>query len=183
MIRSAAILMLVAMPALAADKPAVAPQRDVDVTYQVAQPVAGGPPLTQRMRWSVSAGRLRVDPPTPGLYMIIDTRNRRMAMVKDADRAVLDLNTAAPGLPGATSDATFARAGTDQVAGLPCTNWRTTDAAHQPVLLCLTDDGVMLRASRGAQVLLEAIKVAYTSPDPAVFVPPDGYRHTNAGQP
>ena len=100
--RRAAILFAVfAGPALAADRPPTIPLHDVDVTYQMAQPQEGGPALHQRMRWSVSTNRLRVDPPSPGLYMIIDYTAKRMSVVKLADRAVLDMPTAAPGLPGA----------------------------------------------------------------------------------
>ena len=91
---------LTAKPVLAADRPPIIPLRDVDVTYQVAQPIEGGPALSQRMRWSVATGRLRVDPPSPGLYMIVDYTAKRMSVVKVADRAVLDVSTAAPGLPG-----------------------------------------------------------------------------------
>ena len=146
--RLALLASLLAAPALAADRPPTIPLRDVDVTYQVAQPVEGGPALSQRMRWSVAAGRLRVDPPTPGLFMIVDYPAKRMSVVKIADRAVLDLPTAAPGLPGAAAGAFAARDGA-VVAGLACANWQTTDAAGQDTLLCLTPDGVMLRASHG----------------------------------
>ena len=174
--RLALLASLLAAPALAADRPPTIPLRDVDVTYQVAQPVEGGPALSQRMRWSVAAGRLRVDPPTPGLFMIVDYPAKRMSVVKIADRAVLDLPTAAPGLPGAAAGAFAARDGA-VVAGLACANWQTTDAAGQDTLLCLTPDGVMLRASQGGQILLEASTVQYGPQDPAAFKAPEGYRH------
>jgi hypothetical protein len=169
-------------PAFAADRPPTMPQRDVDVTYQVAQPIEGGPALSQRMRWSVATGRLRVDPPSPGLYMIVDYTAKRMSVVKPADRAVLDLPTAAPGLPGAPAG-DYTRQDAAVVAGLPCTNWRTTDAGGHPTLLCLTADGVMLRASQGGQVLLQATTVSYGPQDPAAFVPPDGFRHVSGAAP
>ncbi len=163
--------------ALAQEKPPITPLRDVDITYSMAQPIQGGPPLTQRMRWSVTAGKLRVDPPSPGLYMIIDYRTKRLAVVKDSERAVLDMNASAPGLPGAASSASFTRGGADQVAGLACTNWQTTDASGRPTLICVTVDGVMLRASQDGHALLEAASVTFGAQDPAAFLPPDGYRH------
>jgi hypothetical protein len=175
--RAVAILLLLSCPALAQEKPAITPQRDVDITYTMAQPIQGGPPLSQRMRWSVALGKLRVDPPSPGLYMIVDYRAKRMAVVKDADHAVLDLNAAAPGLPGAPAGASFTRGSADQAAGLACTNWQTVDARGLPTLICVTADGVLLRASQGGHVLLEAASVHYGAQDPAAFTPPESYRH------
>ena len=167
---------LLAFSAHAADRPPTIPLRDVDVTYQVTQPVPGGPALSQRMRWLVASGRLRVDPPTPGLFMIVDYPANRMSVVKLADRAVLDVPTAGPGLPGAAAG-TFAVRDSGVVAGLACSNWQTTDAAGQDTLLCLTADGVMLRASQKGRILLEATAVSYGPQDPAAFKAPDGFRH------
>ena len=180
--RAAVLGVLLAAPAFAADHPPIMPQRDVDVTYQVAQPVPGGPALSQRMRWSVTTGRLRVDPPSPGLYMIIDYATKRMSVVKPADRAVLDVPTSAPGLPGAPAGA-YTRQDSAVVAGLPCTDWQTVDAGGQPTVLCLTTDGVMLRASQAGQVLLEATAVSYGPQDPAAFIAPEGFQHVSGPAP
>ena len=176
MIRTILLALAFAPGVLAAERPPITPQRDVDVTYAIGASQDGGPPLTQRMRWLVATSRLRVDPPTPGLYMIVDYRAKRMAVVKPADHAVLDVSTAGPGLPGAAAG-DYDRRGAGQVAGLACTEWQTTDAAGRQTLLCLTPDGVMLRASQGDQVLLEATSVSYGPQDPAAFQPPAGYRH------
>lgn len=181
MIRAVLLASLLASGVLAAEHPPITPQRDVDVTYAMAGP-QGTSSLTQRMRWSVATGRLRVDPPTDGLYMIVDYRTKRMAVVKPADHAVLDVSTAGPGLPGAAAG-DYDRRGVAQVAGLPCTEWQTTDAGGQGALLCLTADGVMLRASQGSRVLLEATQVSYGPQDPAAFVPPEGYRHVAGAVP
>jgi hypothetical protein len=178
----ALVCVLMAFPALAADHPPIIPLRDVDVTYQVAQPNEGGPALSQRMRWSVATGRLRVDPPSPGLYMIVDYTAKRMSVVKPANHAVLDVPTAAAGLPGAPAG-DYTRQDAAVVAGLPCTNWQTADAGGRPTVLCLTEDGVMLRASQGGQVLLQATTVSYGPQDPAAFVPPDGFRHMSGAPP
>lgn len=175
MARSALLALLLAGPALAQDKPAITPLRDVDVTYGMAQP--DGQPLSQRMRWSVATGRLRVDPPAQDLYMVVDYRTRRMMVVRPEDHAVLDMDAAGPGLPGAPSDGRYARQGAQTVAGLPCTEWQTLDSSGQAALLCLTGDGVMLRASRGGQTLVEATSVRYAPQDPAAFDPPAGFRH------
>ncbi len=177
-----ALMLLLATPAAAQDKPATIPTRDVDVTYRMVQPVAGGPPLMQRMRWSVAAGKLRVDPPSPSLYMIVDYKAHRMEVVRPADHAVLDLDAAGPGLP-ASPAGRFTRLGGDTVAGQGCTNWETTDSAGKTVSVCITAEGVMLRASQGANVLLEATTVSFASQDPAAFQPPDGFRHIKQGDP
>lgn len=176
--RLALSALLLATPALAADRPPTIPQRDVDVVYQVAQPAQGGPVLTQRMRWSVASGLLRVDPPSPGLYMIVDYPAKRMSVVKPADQAVLDIPTAGPGLPGAPAG-TYTAQGSAVVAGLACTDWQTLDGAGQATVLCLTADGVMLRASQQGRTLLEATAVTYGRQDPAAFVPPAGFRHVS----
>ncbi|WP_158744607.1 hypothetical protein [Acidisphaera sp. L21] len=182
MIRLVLAALLLTSAARAADRPPTTPQRDVDITYTMAQRQEGAPALTQRMRWSVSAGRLRVDPPTGGIYMIIDYRAKRMSVVKVADHAVLDVSTAGPGLPGAESGS-FTRRDTDQIAGLPCTDWQTADAGGQETLICMTEDGVMLRASQGGKVLVQASSVSYTTQNPADFTPPDGFRHVSGDRP
>ncbi len=177
MIRPLLVVLLFAAPALAQDKPAITPQRDVDVTYAIASPVAGSAPLSQRMRWSVGSGRLRVDPPAQDMYMVVDYRARRMMVVRPSDRAVLDLDAAGPGLPGAPSDGQFARQAAESIAGLACTDWQTLDAAGVTAVICLTADGVMLRASREGQILLQATSVSYAPQDAAAFDTPAGYRH------
>ncbi len=178
MIRSAMVAtLLLTAPAFAQTKPPTVPLRDVDVTYGMAQPLENGPPLTQRMRWSVATGRLRVDPPAHDLYMIVDYRGRHMSVVHPSDREVLDMDASGAGMPGAPSDGRFTRRGEDQVAGLACTNWETLDAAGVAAIVCLTADGVMLRASRNGHVLLEATRVTFAPQDPAAFEPPTGFRH------
>jgi hypothetical protein len=175
--RALLLVLLLATPALAQEKPAITPQRDVDVTYSIAPAVPGGPPLSQRMRWSVATGRLRVDPPAHDMYMVVDYRARRMMVVRPSERAVLDLDAAGPGLPGAPSGGQFDRQAAERIAGLACTNWQTLDAGGQMAVICLTGDGVMLRASRDGQVLLEATGVTYAPQDTAAFDLPPGFHH------
>ncbi len=173
---AAAGLLLLTAPAWAQDKPATVPTRDVDVTYRMGSPEPNGPPMAQRMRWSMAAAKLRVDPPTPGLYMIVDYQAHRMAVVKTAERAVLDAPAPSAGLPG-QSGGSYARRGVDSVAGLGCVNWDTVDTSGRATTLCMTSDGVLLRASQAGVPLLEAVAVTYAPQDPAAFVPPDGFRH------
>ena len=167
-----ALLALLAAPALAQERPATVPLRDVDVTYRAG---VGAATVQQRSRWWVGEGKLRLDPPTPGVYMVVDTRARTMAMVSDADRGVVDLPA-----PATAMDGQFTRRGTDTVAGLACTEWETLDTQGLPTLACFTADGVLLRARRGAAVFVEAVQVSYGPPDPAAFVVPPSYKHSGA---
>ena len=68
-----ALLLLVATPALAAEKPVTRPTRDVDVTYRAE---VGGKPMQQRIRVAAAAGKTRIDTPSPGLYMLVDRARR-----------------------------------------------------------------------------------------------------------
>jgi hypothetical protein len=182
-----AALLLAAAPAFADDpladnRPVLFPTRDVDVTYRMAQSDAPGGPrlLQQRMRYAVTAHKLRVDPPSPGLYMIVDYATHHLETIRDSQRMVMEMDApgamAGPVSGGPTrAAAAFRRHGVGQVAGLDCTEWETRDAAGEPALVCLTADGVLLRAVGAGRVLLEATNVTYGTIDPAVFQIPDGY--------
>ncbi len=139
------------------------PTRDVDVTYGAAQNV------TQRWRFRVADQKLRLDPPTAGLHMIIDYPARTMAVVNDTDRTVLIL-PAPPTAPGRGT-----RRGTDALLGQTCTVWEQTDTQNQPTQTCYTSDGVMLRARRGADTLVEATAISFAPADPAVYAIPTSY--------
>ncbi len=163
-------------PAVAqADRPATLPTRDVDVTYRAGQ---GDRTVSQRSRWSAATRKMRLDTPTPGVYAIVDYAAGTLAMVSDRSRGVLDMPVPAGGLPGqAAPNAAFARRGDSQVAGLPCTEWETRDLGGQATLTCFTADGVLLQARHGAQVLVQATRVAYGVVDPAALAVPPGYAH------
>lgn len=162
------LLLLLTLPARAEDRPATSPKRDVDIVYRI------GAGLEQRMRWGVTLGKLRVDPPSPGLFMVIDTTTRAIAMVRDGERSVLHI--AGGRLPGPLTSAPFRRRGIVQVAGLACTDWDTTDAQGSPTTACLTEDGVLLRAATPDGVLLEAASVRYTPQGEQVFRLPPAYK-------
>jgi hypothetical protein len=157
--------------------PLIIPTRDVSVLYQADQ---GGQTLQQRLRWDARDQLMRVDSPSPGLWMLVNYRNRQIYLVNDPQKSVLEMGATAGPLPGQPGGMNFTRQGTDQVAGLPCTNWAATDTQGQPTLACLTDDGVLLRAMRGRLVLIQAQQVAYSPQDPAEFKLPDGYAHAQA---
>jgi len=169
--------------AWAADHPPTRPTRDVDVVYQTVRDVAGRQQvLSQRTRWAVSLGKERVDPPTAGLYMLVDFKTRKLMAVRPAQREMFVVDAgAALETPGAASGGSFTPAGSDTVAGLACSQWSTRDASGQPAVICLTADGVLLRATSGDHVLVEATSVAYGPMDPALFDAPAGFKRLTPG--
>lgn len=193
MMRLAALALLASFPAWAQDRPATdrpatdrpvtTPTRDVDVVYRA---VAGGRPVEQRSRFAATEQKVRIDTPSPGLYLIVDRGAHTMDMVSDADHGVLEMpydpartvGGFASG-PGSASGG-FARGGTDIVAGQNCTEWQTADTAGRAVTACFTTDGVLLRARTGPMVLVEAMRVVYGPIEPSVFAIPAGYRRTAA---
>jgi len=167
-------LCLLAAPAAAwsADGPILQPTHDVDVTYKVPVPGADNTALLQRLRWSASLRRQRVDLPTSGNWMVLDFAAHRLLMVRDDTRTILDL-PAPPDKPSVAAG--FARVGQAVVAGLPCTEWRTRDTSGSETVACYAQDGVLLRATAGTRVLMEAVSVHATPQAPQVFDVPAGY--------
>lgn len=173
-----AVLALVAAApaAWAQDRPQAVPTRDVDVLYRAN---AGGHPVQQRYRFAFSIEKVRIDTPSPGLYVIVDRGSQHMDMVSEGDRSVLELPyDPARSMAGVGAGRAYDRLGPDTIAGTPCTEWRTADKAGSPVTICMTEDGVLLRARAGATVLVEALRVAYVKQDPAVFAIPAGFART-----
>ena len=160
-----------------ADQPLLRPSRDVDVTYR-ATARQGGKEIEQRVRWLSASQTMRIDPPSPGLHVIIDYPARRMSVVQDAARSVVEMaapDSMADMIGGATATA-FVRRGEATVAGLGCIEWRTQDREAHPVLVCITEDGVLLRAGTVEQVRVIAVSVQYAPQDPAVFRIPTDYQ-------
>lgn len=170
-------------PARAETPPLLVPTRDVDVVYRMPLP-PGAPPSasapTQRLRWHIADRRLRVDPPGEGVFMIVDYAARRMQMVEIGPREVIDMPTPPSLGAAAPFGARFERLGEATVAVTSCTEWRTTDMQDSPTTVCLTPDGVLLRAASGGRVMIEATRVRYESQDTVLFRIPDGYRHVAA---
>ena len=72
-----------------------------------------------------------IDPPAPMLHVIIDYVARRMSVVRDATRSVLEM--AAPdnmaNMVGGGAATSFVRRGGATVAGRICTEWQMLDRA------------------------------------------------------
>jgi len=194
MLRATALALTIAIlgaPAWADDgqpatRPPIRPTRDVDVTYEIPRPspTGGEQILSERMRWDVAGNRMRVDPPTTGVYMLMDYGRHRLIAVKEADRTFVEVDSGdATGTPGIGRGAPFRKMGAGTVAGVPCTEWDTRDSGGQPVLVCMTDDGVLLRARSVDRLLITATRVDYGSADPAEFSPPPGFKRVRSEQP
>jgi hypothetical protein len=163
--------------ARAADAPVLVPTRDVAVTYRMD---AGGRTVEQRMRWSVAARRMRIDPPTPGIFVLIDYAAGRMDVVREPERSFVEMAAPAtlPGLgtPGAElREGRYVRGGADEVSGMACTDWTTHDTKGRATEVCITADGVLLRVRLAGRVLADAARVEYGPQDPALFQLPRGY--------
>ena len=175
-----ALLPLAAPPARAGEQPATTPTRDVDIAYRLAGADGAAPP-EQRVRWDVAGGRQRIDPPMPGLHIIVDTRAHRLASVRDKERLALEIDQSqARPAPGA--EAGYTRLGTASIAGIGCTVWREGAAEGGPEL-CFTADGVLLRVVSAGKVVAEATRVSYGPADPADFDIPADYRRILAKPP
>jgi hypothetical protein len=163
---------LASAPAWADAPPAIQPTRDVDVTYKV--PVGGKDmALLQRLRFSAAARKQRVDLPTSGNWMVLDFAAHRLSMVRDESHEIVDMPA-----PPAGSTAGFARVGPANVAGLPCTEWRTRDTRGAQTVACYTDDGVLLQARNENAVLMQAVTVNYDTQNESIFALPETYTRT-----
>ena len=180
--KTAPLLLVIALagPALAQDRPPITPTRDVSVTYRVS---GQGQSAEMRMSWLAARNMLRVDLPGGVMgWMLVDQRAGTGVMIMDAQRMVMDLP--AGQIPraamGAAANARFTREGPGRFANLDCTQWRTEDQG-ETARVCLTAEGVLLRAeSIGGQSagggVLEATAVAFGAQDPARFQRPAGYQ-------
>lgn len=169
-----ALLLCWLAPGAWADEPLLRPTRDVDVTYRAT---AGAQVLQQRVRWSAAAQSMRIDLPTTGAYVIIDYLTRRMSVVHDQEKSVVEM--AAPAgmasVPGSVPEGTFVRHGDAVVDGVGCSEWDTTDRTGRQADVCITSDGVMLQASAQGRTLVSAVKLQYGPQDPGLFRVPADY--------
>lgn len=178
---SFALMLVAAMPASAQDRPLAVPTRDVDVTYR-SQPPGAAAPMRQRVRWDVAGQRERIDPPRGEFHVILDLRGHRLFSVRDSIRAVLEMDATGTNLMPDVMRGEYELTGGSEVDGLACRLWRARPNGPRAMQLCVTDDGVMLRASIGEQVLAEAERVTYAPADPADFVVPPDYRRIAPGE-
>jgi len=181
-----AVISFAALAAAAQERPPFSPTRDVAVTYRVEN---GNQPTTARLAWSAELRALRADLPAgtpasfggvplpPGAWVVVDLRAGRAFAAEDRSGLVIDLPqlaTRARAGERALAGASAQREGMSRVAGLPCIVWRLEPQAgppgRRPVRVCLTADGVPLRAEEeGRRARAEATSVVYGLQDATRF--------------
>ena len=76
-----------------------------------------------------------------------------MSVIRDTTRSVVEMAADnAADMTDADATASFVRHGEATVAGRTCVEWETLDREAHPALVCVTDDGVLLRAGTAERV-------------------------------
>ena len=168
--------LFVAQAAAADDRPPLHPTRDVAVTYKMVGVPSG---QMMQMAYSAATGLIRGEAPAMNGYMIIDRSKKRTTMVMPDQKMYVEIDASQnPQMQqqvvpdGATS---FARKGTETVAGTSCTLWEIT-SSHGNATACITADGVPLRTTGSGGHGLEAVKVAYGPIPGTNFQVPAGFQ-------
>lgn len=122
------------------------PTRDHAVTYRMEHQ---GQATQMTVAYSAATRRQRVEMPEAGLAFITDQAAMRMFMLTAATRTVMEMPIAKGQEPGFVlpDDMVLARTGTATVAGHRCTVYRAEQNRVDRGTLCMTDEGIMLRAA------------------------------------
>ncbi|HET6606909.1 MAG TPA: DUF4412 domain-containing protein [Rhodopila sp.] len=179
----AGVFAVAAYPVRGSAQPVVQPTRDVSVQYHVTGDSMAGPGQGHVDSIKISYGsggqRMRIEPVGQPAFMIVDRSAGHMTVVMSGQNMYMDL----PYDPHKVMDfspanAKFTQRGTATVAGLTCTEYDVQSQQHNGTV-CLTSDGVMLRAvskDPQHQGSLEATNVAYGPQPDSVFQPPPGFQ-------
>ena len=192
-------LLAVLLPAVAAGQPAgrpvtqpatqpvTLPTRDVSVRYQVegeaTSLLPGGLPGPVTLSWDAAGARVRAEGQGRNQVAVVNLRTRQGEVFDTKLRLVLPLQLRPGGLdPLTLNGARLTPAGSDTVAGLPCTLY--TVAGRTGGTVCLSADGIPLRGSgevEGRPGRFTALAVTYGAIAPALFAPPPGYMQLGNG--
>ncbi|KXV32541.1 hypothetical protein [Gluconobacter thailandicus] len=175
-------LLLGSQVAHAADTaPYVTPMHDADIDYVMVGP--GGQHLHQRMRWSAKLWRQRVDPEGAATVMLTDYRTHKL-MVLDTTAKSATV-TGAPGdsfsAPGTLAPGGWKQVGPATIAGESCMIWESLDTNKLPTDFCYTADGLLLGATQGGRLVVQAASVSRAAQADALFDPPEGYHRVDSG--
>lgn len=162
-----------------AEGPRLFPTRDAQVDYTAT---AGGRENHIRVYYQAGGAHLRVEARGQNSYLLIDLPARRMRVVMDQAKAVMDMLFDPDHMRSflLSDTAHYARGGTETVAGVPCTDWTVT-VNRGSGRDCVTADGLILRAvaasdTGGPSGMIVATAVSYDTPPASLFAVPDGYR-------
>lgn len=155
------------------------PSRDHAVTYRME---SEGRATEMRVFYRAATRRQRVEMPEGGVAMIHDMAANRMLMLNERARMVMEMPVNAAQsqqmltIPG---DMTLTRTGSATVAGHGCTTYRAIQRGVDRGTVCVTDDGIMLRADlaqgerRGT---MEATALSLSPQPAALFEVPAGWQ-------
>lgn len=176
--------LLSALPAYAADGPVLAPTRDVAVIYKLS----GSSQMQGSQKLQVTygeRGRVRMDffrfteAKYPFASLLFDPPSDRVMTLLPERHGYLERDVDHLPNPGAflSDKMTFAQLGKATIADVACTDWHVTNGANFDGTACVTDDGVVLRATRTKPLIGEmlATTVQYATPPADVFEPPAGF--------
>lgn len=181
-----ATLLLLAGPALGQPAPRVLPSRDVSLVYQVGgaagDAIPGGIPGAVRIAWSARLQSLRVEPEGRPQALLVDLAaapgHQRVEIVDSGLRTAMSIPVRSKDLePLTLQDARLTRRGQSTVTGRPCTVY-AVEARRGRGSLCLTEDGVTLRADGevdGRRGSFTAVSVSYDPLPAGLFAVPPGY--------
>lgn len=180
-------LLLLATPALAQPAPRALPVRDVTVVYRLggeaARAIPTGAGADVRVSWSAGEQRLRVEPEGRTQVLLVDLDAGTAEIMDRGLRTAMSLPVRPGDLqPLKLQGARFTRGSRATMAGLSCTEYAVQSSRGQGSV-CLTDDGVALRASgqvNGHSGSFTAVSVSYGSLDPQAFAVPPGYFQLSA---
>lgn len=170
------------------DRPPAQPTQDFAITYRIT-PDAGGDPVRVRINHSAALSRQRIEAFQPdgssAGIILLDIAAQRVTLLDPAERTAAVLPE---GLTDLAADFlalfdiqpfTPRRMGQDQVLGRPCTLWRLSEDGAEVGNACVTEGGILLRATEitnaGEQGRVEATELAMGTQPPALFAIPDGY--------
>jgi hypothetical protein len=152
------------------EQPLLLPSRDVEITYDIAQPPR--PKVRERVRWLASEHLERVDGADRSTT-IFDRKRDEITLLVPANKTYRKLEGAARA-PLPEPGTVFQRGGEAVVAKQPCTEWSWSEDAEERTI-CVTVDGVLLRLTVDGRTVVEARAVHYGPQPSELFQVPPGY--------
>jgi hypothetical protein len=178
-----AVLPLALLPlSLLAARPAsaqprhMAPDHDVTVTYLVTDSSGDNPAAKLRLSYRVDGPLTRVDSYVfkdahqPFNTVFYDGAQHQRIIVVYQLQAYFQEPQPDPGIPelSLTDAMALTELGADSVDGQACTDWRQTAGPIPGTVVCLRDDGIILRVASPTRVM----EVSLIDPTP---MPPDRF--------
>jgi hypothetical protein len=172
--------------AQAQDKPALAPTRDVQVRYRLTGSNRVSNAEAMKLSFSDKDRKVRVDLFRPEdakaafTSIIYDQPANHVLTLWPEKYLYFEVPAAGKANPGLMLGdmMQYTRLGTATVLGEHCTEWHVSNGSEDKGTACVTDDGVVLRASRPAPLTggIEATSLLYETPPDSIFQPDPGMR-------